>query len=50
MLERSFDVYGTATQMFTQGSANANDPYGFEASNKVENRTERVLKSYPGAF
>ena len=37
--ERSFDVYGTATQMFTQGSANANDPYGFEASNKVENRS-----------
>lgn len=43
--ERSFDVYGTATQMFTQGSSNANDPYGFEASNKVENRSAGLYET-----
>lgn len=38
--ERSFDVYGTATQMFTQGSSNAADPYGFESgAAQVESRS-----------
>lgn len=36
--ERAFDVYGTATQMFTQGTQNANDPYGFESNNSSNNQ------------
>ena len=43
--ERSFDVYGTATQMFTQGTSNANDPYGFEANGKVEERSGGLADS-----